>query len=117
MKNVSNYKDSLKLKTVDELINIILRKDDKEKEKNKLISNLERRICNYKKYQDNIEKEMSDSIKSLEKANRKLEYLRNEVNDVVTHYNAYKRQNSLLRFVITGLGAIVIIEFLALILS
>ena len=111
------YKTSLKLKTVDELVDIILRKDDKEKEKNKLISNLERRICNYKKYQDDMEKEMSDSNKSLEKVNRKLEYLKNEVSDVFKHYNAYKRQNSLLRLAISGLGAIAIVEFLALILS
>lgn len=111
------YKTSLKLKTVDELVDIILRKDDKEKEKNRQISNLERKIHSYKEHLDNIEKKLSDNDKSLETANRKLEYLKNEVNDVVTHYNAYKRQNSLLRLAISGLGAIAIIEFLALILS
>lgn len=111
------YKTSLKLKTVDELVDIILRKDDKEKEKNRQISNLERKIHSYKEYLDNIEKKLSDSNKSLEKAIRKLEYLKNEVSDVFKHYNAYKRQNSLLRLAIGGLGAVAIVEFLALILS
>lgn len=117
MKNVSNYKDSLKLKTVDELVDIILRKDDKEKEKNRQISNLERKINSYKEYLDDMEKGMSNNDKYLKEINRKLEYFRIEVNDVVAHYNAYKRQNSLLRLVIGGLGAIAIVEFLALILS
>lgn len=55
----NKYRQTLKLKSVDELINIILRKDDKEKEKNKQISQLERKIKHYKDYKKDTENEIS----------------------------------------------------------
>lgn len=79
MKNVSNYKNSLSQKTVKELVEIILRKDDKEKEKNKQISQLERKIKHYKDYQ----KDSEDEIERLKQRYKLLE----------NSYNIFKGDN------------------------
>ena len=112
MKNVSNYKDSLSQKTVDELVEIILRKDDKEHNKNKQISALELKINHLKR--DIVE--LSSDINSFNKRykeitteahNFELNYQR-----VKTAYDKAVTQNTILRIIIALLGAIAIIELL-----
>ena len=75
----NKYRQTLRLKSVDELINIILRKDDKEKEKNKQISQLERKIKHYKDYQ----KDSEDEISQLKQSYKLLE----------SNYNIFKDDN------------------------
>lgn len=82
MKNVNKYKDTLSQKTVEELVEIILRKDDKEKEKNKQISLLERKIKHYKDYQ----KDSEDNIIRLKQSYKLLE----------SNYNNSKNDNDTL---------------------
>lgn len=73
----NKYRQTLRLKSIDELINIILRKDDKEKEKNKQISQLERKIKHYKDYQRDSE----DEISRLKQSYKLLEISRNNFKD------------------------------------
>ena len=114
MKNISNYKDSLSQKTVEELVEIILRKDDKEREKNKLISNLERRIHDYK---NNI----FETINNIDKVQDEICKIKNEFKNLLIERDnlqiiigRYRKQNIVLRFLISILGAIVIMETLIL---
>lgn len=114
MKDVSNYKDSLSLKTVDELVEIILRKDDKEREKNKLISNLERRIYEFKN-------SISVFINNIDNAQCEIRKIKNEFKNLLierdnlqTIVKDCRKQNVILRIIVSILGAIVIIETLIL---
>lgn len=114
MKKVSNYKDSLSQKTVDELIEIILRKDDKERAKNKLISNLERRIHEFKN-------SISETINNIDKVQNEICKIKNEFKNLLierdnlqTIVGRYRKQNIVLRLLISILGVVVIIETLIL---
>lgn len=106
------YKNTLNQKSVEELVDIIFRKDDKEKEKNKLISTLERKINRLK--HDIVElnsdvdlfKERCQDI-ATKAHNSELNYQR-----ITTAFDKANTQNGILRIIIALLGAIVIIEFL-----
>ena len=117
MKNVSNYKDSLELKSVEELVEIILRKDDKEREKNKLISNLERKIHEFKN-------SISELTNSIDNARCEIRKTKNDFNNLVierdnlqTIIKDCRKQDTILSIIVSILGAIVIIESLILTFS
>ena len=109
MKNVSNYKDSLRQKTVDELVEIILRKDDKEREKNKLISNLERRIHYYKN-------SISETINNIDKVQDETYKIKNEFRNLLIERDNLQRivercrkQNTIQRRFISIFGVVIMI--------
>lgn len=115
--NINNYKDSLRQKTVEELVEIILRKDDKEREKNKLISNLERRIHELK---NNI----SVFINNIDNAQSEIRKIKNEFRNLLierdnlqTIVKGCRKQNTVLRLFISILGAVIIIESLIILFS
>lgn len=114
MKNVSNYKDSLSQKTVEELVEIILRKDDKEREKNKLISSLERKIHKFKTLIAFNDQKITDQIKEIEDLNTKVLNLTFNRDNLETSYDICRKQNTILRIIVSILGAVVIIESLIL---
>lgn len=114
MKNVSNYKDSLSLKTVEELVEIILRKDDKEHEKNKLISNLKRRINGLKGIIATNDQVIKDQMKENKDLRIKASNLTISRDNLRTTYDICRKQNTVLRIIVSILGAIVIIETLIL---
>lgn len=106
------YKDSLSQKTVEELVEIILRKDDKERNKNKQISTLERKINHLKR--DIVE--LNSDIDSFNKRyqdvatkahNSELDYQR-----ITSAYDKAVTQNTILRVIIALLAVIAIIELL-----
>ena len=107
--NVSDYKRSLRLKSVDELINIILRKDDKEKEKNKQIAQLERKIKHYKDYQKDSENEIKKINNIIKDKNSAINELRNDCNIIWKDKNKYLLQSKSLIF-------IVILEFIIILI-
>lgn len=117
MKNVSNYKDSLELKSVEELVEIILRKDDKEREKNKLISNLERKIHEFKTFTEVNEKRIEDQMKVIKDIKTEALRLVTERDDLQTLVKNCRKQNIVIDILISILGAVVIIESLILIFS
>lgn len=94
------YKTSLKLKT------------DKEKEKNKLISNLERRINTLKICIASNDQEIKGQIKEIRDLRNKVFNLIVNRDKFKTSYNFCRRQNIILRIIIALLGAIAIIELL-----
>ena len=117
MKNVSNYKDSLSQKTVEELVEIILRKDDKEREKNKLISKLERRIHEFKN-------SISETINNIDNTQSEIRKIKNEFRNLLIERDDlqiivedYRKQNTVLRRFISILGAVIIIESLIILFS
>lgn len=114
MKNVSNYKDSLSQKTVEELVEIILRKDDKEREKNKLIHALESRINSLKTLIACNDQEIKNQMKEIK--DKRIEVLRlaTKRDNLETNYDICRKQNVILRIIVSILGAIVIIESLIL---
>lgn len=106
------YKNTLNQKNVEELVDIILRKDDKERNKNKQIANLERKINRFK----HDIAELSTDINSFnerykeiatEAHNSELNYQR-----IKTTYDKAVTQNTILRVIIALLGIIAIIELL-----
>lgn len=106
------YKTSLKTKTVDELVEIILRKDDKEKEKNKQISFLERKICSLK-YSI---KELTKDADSFNKRYQDIatEAHNSEINrqHFASKYDKVLARNAFLRILIALVGVVAIIELL-----
>lgn len=117
MKNVSNYKDSLSQKSVEELVEIILRKDDKERAKNKLISNLERKI-------HELKNSISETINNIDNVQDEICKIKNEFNNLVIERDnlqmiieSCRKYNTVLRLLISVLGAVVTIESLILIFS
>ena len=109
MKNVSNYKDSLSQKTVEELVEIILRKDDKEREKNKLISKLERKI-------HELKNSISETINNIDNAQSEIRKIKNEFRNLLIErddlqiiIDDYRKQNTLLRRFISIFGAVIMI--------
>lgn len=103
------YKTSLKLKTVDELVDIILRKDDKERAKNKLISNLERKI-------HELKNSISETINNIDNAQSEIRKIKNEFrtllierNDLQIIVKDYRKQNTILRRFISIFGAVIMI--------
>lgn len=115
MKNVSNYKDSLSLKTVEELVEIILRKDDKEREKNKLIHALESKINGLKGIITTNDQVIKDKTEDIRELKTKVLRLTTERDNLETSYDFCRKQNSVLHLRIIILGVIVIIESLMLI--
>ena len=109
MKNISNYKDSLSLKTVEELVEIILRKDDKEREKNKLISNLERKIHEFKH-------SISELINNVDNVRGELCKIKNDFDNLIIERDnlqrtieRYRKQNTVQRRFISIFGAVIMI--------
>lgn len=117
MKNVSNYKDSLSLKTVEELVEIILRKDDKEHEKNKLISKLERRIYEFKNNISELTNNIDNAQCQILKIKNDFRNLLIERNNLQTIIEDCRKQNTILRLFISILGAVIIIESLIILFS
>lgn len=113
----NKYRQTLRLKSVDELINIILRKDDKEREKNKLISNLERKIHEFKDSISELVKNIDDTRCEIHKIKNVVTNLINERDNLKIKYNSRKQQNTVLRLIINILGAIIIIESLIILFS
>ena len=115
--NINSYKDSLRQKTVDELVEIILRKDDKEREKNKLISNLERRINGFKGLiatNDQMIKDQTKEIRDLKTKASNLTFNQDNLKMIV---EICRKQNTVQRLFISILGAVVIIESLIILFS
>ena len=111
----NKYRQTLRLKSVDELINIILRKDDKEKEKNKQISQLERKIKHYKDYQKDSENEISQ-LKQIHKLLESNYNNSKDDNDTLFRLkNKYLLQSKSLMFI--AILELVIIFILIIILS
>lgn len=108
------YKDSLSKKTVEDLIEIIIRKDDKEREKNKLISNLERKIHGFKSFIASNDQQIKDQMKEIEDLRTKVLRLTTDRDNLETSYDICRKQNIILRIIVSILGAIVIIETLIL---
>lgn len=106
------YKTSLKLKTVDELVEIILRKDDKEREKNKQMNRLERKICSLKRSLDEATEEIAVCNKQYEDATSNAHRIELNRQLVTRQFNKALTQNTILRVLIALLGAVVIIELL-----
>lgn len=106
------YKNTLNQKSVEELVDIILRKDDKERNKNKQIANLERKINRLKRDIERLNTTIAASDKSYrdistEAHNSELNYQR-----ITTAFDKATTQNFILRVIIVFLGAIAIIELL-----
>lgn len=106
------YKNTLNQKSVEELVEIILRKDDKEREKNKQINRLERKICSLK---HNVE----EFIKEVESFNKRYQDIATEAHNseincqrIASKYDKALTQNTILRVLIALLGAVAIIELL-----
>lgn len=116
-KVTKRYKDSLSQKTVDELVEIILRKDDKEREKNKLISNLERKIHEFKTFSAFDEQKITDQMKAIRDIRTEALRLATERDNLETSYDFCRKQNTVLRLLASTFGAVVIIETLMLIFS
>ena len=109
--NVNDYKRSLRLKSVDELINIILRKDDKEKEKNKQISQLERKIKHYKDYQKDTENEIVQIKQNCKRFEHNVDILKKDNERMFKLKNKYLLQSKSLTFVAI-LELVIIIMFI-----
>lgn len=114
MKNVSNYKDSLSQKTVEELVEIILRKDDKEREKNKLIHALESKINGLKGIITTNDQVIKDKTEDIRELRTKVLCLTTNRDNLETSCDICKKQNIILRIIVSILGVIVIIESLIL---
>jgi flagellar biosynthesis chaperone FliJ len=106
------YKDSLSQKTVDELIEIILRKDDKEREKNKFISNLERKIHEFKNDTSELINNVDNLRDEICKIKDDFNNLLIERKDLQIIVDGCRKQNTVLCLLISILGAVVIIESL-----
>lgn len=111
----NKYRQTLRLKSVDELINIILRKDDKEKEKNKQISQLERKIKHYKDYQRDSENEISQLKQENKVLKGDIDFLKNDNDALFKLKNKYLLQSKSLMFI--AILELVIIFMLMIILS
>lgn len=108
------YKDGLSKKTVQELIEIILRKDDKECKKNKLIHTLENKINGLKNLIEFNNEENKTQTKEITDLKSKVFHITTERDNLTESYNLYRKQNVILRIIVSILGAAVIIESLIL---
>lgn len=115
--NITMYKNTLSQKSVEELVEIILRKDDKEREKNKLISNLERRISGFKGLIATNDQMIKDHTKEIRDLSNKVLNLTFNRDNLKMSYDICRKQNTVLRLFVSILGAVVIIESLILIFS
>ena len=107
--NVSDYKRSLRLKSVDELINIILRKDDKEKEKNKQIAQLERKINNYKKHQKELENELDIANNTINLRTERFNTLKNNYTSLLNKYDNCSLMSKFYKIIIILLVVVLIL--------
>jgi septal ring factor EnvC (AmiA/AmiB activator) len=111
--DTKKYHLSLKLKSVDELVDIILRKDDKEKEKNKQISQLERKIKHYKDYQKDTENEIAQIKQDCKRLEHTIDVLKKDNENMFKLKNKYLLQSKSLMFTAI-LELIIIFIFVAM---
>ena len=112
--DTNKYHLSLKLKSVDELVDIILRKDDKERNKNQQIAQLERKIKHYKDYQKDSEKEIAELRNNINRKEVLVNTLRQENDNLFTMKNHYYLRAKLLSYVLSA-AIVVIILFIIII--
>lgn len=106
------YKNTLNQKSVEELVDIILRKDDKEKEKNKLISILERKINRLKRDIEGLNTTIAASDKRYQDISTEAHNSELNCQRITTAFDKATTQNFILRVIIALLGVIAIIELL-----
>lgn len=110
--NMTMYKNTLSQKSVEELVDIILRKDDKERNKNKQIANLERKI-------NHLKRDIVELNADVDSFNKRYQDIATEAHNselncqrITTAFDKAISQNVILRIIIALLGAIAIIELL-----
>lgn len=107
--NTGNYKHSLEIKSVDELVSIILRKDDKEKEKNKQIAQLERKINEYKKHQKELEDELDTTNDTIRLRTERVNTLKNNYTSLLNKYDNCSLMSKFYKIIIILLVIVLIL--------